>query len=218
MKLPARNRVGIVLTLGVSVLLLIPGAAVSAPGGDAGLTVADVEFLGEVTIPTGTVFAGTEIGGLSSITFDSGRDVYHVVSDDQGNRPTGDPVRYYSVEIDLTNGALEADSVAFVDVTTLYEDNKTTFAPGGLDPEGFTLAREGFFYFSSEGNIFADPIIDPFIRRYNTQGRMTADLPIPAKYLPNGVDWGVRFNLGFESLNITPDGRLLVAAGEAALF
>lgn len=218
MKLPARNRVGIVLTLAVSVLLLIPGAAVSAPGGDAALTVADVEFLGEVTIPTGTVFAGTEIGGLSSITFDSGRNVYHVVSDDQGNRPAGDPVRYYSVEIDLTNGALEADGVAFVDVATLYEDKKTTFAPGGLDPEGFTLAREGFFYFSSEGNTFADPIIDPFIRRYNTQGRMTADLPIPAKYLPNGVDWGVRFNLGFESLNITPDGRNLVTAGEAALF
>lgn len=218
MNLRARNRVGIVLTLAVSVMLLLPGAAVSAPGVDATLTVAEVEFLGEVTIPTGTVFAGTEIGGLSSITFDPGRSVYHVVSDDQGNRPTADPVRYYSVEIDLTNGVLDADGLSFVDVTTLYEDKKTAFAPGGLDPEGFTLARGGFFYFSSEGNIFADPIIDPFIRRYNTQGRMTADLPIPVKYLPNGVDWGVRFNLGFESLNLTPDGRLLVTAGEAALF
>ena len=71
---------------------------------------------------------------------------------------------------------------------------------------------------SSEGNTFADPIIDPFIRRYNHNGRVTGDLPIPDKYIPNGVDWGVRFNLAFESLNPTPNGRSLVTAGEGALF
>ena len=43
-------------------------------------------------------------------------------------------------------------------------------------------------------------------------------MPIPDKYIPNGVDHGVRFNLAFESLNVTPDGRSLVTAGEGALF
>jgi hypothetical protein len=71
---------------------------------------------------------------------------------------------------------------------------------------------------SSEGNIFANPIIDPFIRRYNHKGRVTANLPIPHQYIPNGVDHGVRFNLAFESLNMTPNGRILVTAGEGALF
>jgi hypothetical protein len=47
---------------------------------------------------------------------------------------------------------------------------------------------------------------------------VTAKLPIPGKYIPNGVDWGVRQNLSFESLNTTPDGRRLVTAGEGALF
>ena len=41
---------------------------------------------------------------------------------------------------------------------------------------------------SSEGNIFANPIIDPFIKRYNHNGRVTATLPIPDQYIPNGVD------------------------------
>jgi hypothetical protein len=204
----------------VLILLVAALAAgqLSAASDDGAMTVVDVEFLGEVVVPTGTLFDDTEIGGLSSITFDANRGVYYTLSDDQGNRPTGDPVRYYTVAIDLSDGTLDDGDVQFVGVTQLFENQKTPFAPGGLDPEGFTLGREGFLFMSSEGNILADPIIDPFIRRYNHNGRVTADLPIPDKYIPNGVDWGVRFNLAFESLNPTPNGRSLVTAGEGALF
>jgi hypothetical protein len=214
-----RPRPVVALTL-VLILLVAALAAgqLSAASHDGAMTVVNVEFLGEVVVPTGADFAGTEIGGLSSITFDAGRGVYHTLSDDQGNLPTGDPVRYYTVDIDLSDGSLDDGDVNFVGVTQLFENQKTPFPSGGLDPEGFTLGREGFFFMSSEGNIFADPIIDPFIRRYNHNGRVTADLPIPDKYIPNGVDWGVRFNLAFESLNPTPNGRSLVTAGEGALF
>ncbi|MDX1616572.1 MAG: esterase-like activity of phytase family protein [Candidatus Promineifilaceae bacterium] len=211
------SRLLLTVALVATVVLLSHSATLAKPSDDA-QTVVGVEFLGEVVVPTGTLFEGTEIGGLSSITYDHGRDVYHVLSDDQGNRPTGDPVRYYTVEIDLADGALEEGDVDFVEVTQLYEERKIPFAPGGLDPEGFVLGREGYLMMSSEGNILADPIIDPFIRRYNLNGRVTAALPIPDKYIPNGVDKGVRFNLGFESLNLTPDNRRLVTAGEGALF
>lgn len=214
----ARNRSFLLIAVLLALLLLSPIVGTFALRDGGAKTVADVEFLGEVIVPTGTVFEGTEIGGLSSITFDPGRGVYYVLSDDQGNRPTGDPVRYYTVAIDLADGTLDDGDVTFVDVTQMYEIRKTPFAPGGLDPEGLVLGREGFLFMSSEGNILADPIIDPFIRRYNRNGRVTASLPIPDKYIPNGVDKGVRFNLSFESLNLTPDGRNLVTAGEGALF
>lgn len=213
-----RTRFGLVLTLALALLLFAPAVASTADQGGDAQTVVDVEFLGEVVVPTGAHFAGTEIGGLSSITYDPARGVYHTLSDDQGNRATGDPVRYYSVAIDLSDGSFRDGDLAFVDVQQVFEDRKMPFPPGGLDPEGLTLGREGFFFMSSEGNIFADPIIDPFIRRYNHNGRVTADLPIPGKYIPNGVDWGVRFNLSFESLNPTPNGRVLMTAGEGALF
>lgn len=206
------------MTVLLTFLLVSPALATSAHYAGGAKTVVDVEFLGEVIVPTGTLFEGTEIGGLSSITFDPGRQVYYVLSDDQGNRPTGDPVRYYTVAIDLADGTLDVGDVTFVDVTQLFENRKTPFAAGGLDPEGLVLGREGFLFMSSEGNILADPIIDPFIRRYNRNGRVTASLPIPDKYIPNGVDRGVRFNLSFESLNLTPDGHNLVTAGEGALF
>jgi len=214
----ARNKSFLLISVLLALLLALPIAGTSALKDEGAKTVTGVEFLGEVVVSTGTMFADTEIGGLSSITFDPGRGVYHVLSDDQGNRPTGDPVRYYSVAIDLTDGTLDDDDVTFVDVMQMYEVQKTPFAPGGLDPEGLVLGREGFLFMSSEGNTLADPIIDPFIRRYNLNGRVTASLPVPDKYIPNGVDKGVRFNLAFESLNLTPDGRKLVTAGEGALF
>lgn len=214
----SRKRIFGLITLLSVLLLMLSVAATSAKNNGDAMTVDGVEFLGDVVVPTGTLFAGTEIGGLSSITYDAARNVYHTLSDDQGNRPTGDPVRYYSVAIDLADGVLDNGDVQFVGVTQLFENKKTPFAPGGLDPEGFTLGRKGFFFMSSEGNIFTDPIIDPFIKRYNHNGRPTATLPIPDKYMPNGVDKGVRFNLAFESLNVTPDGRNLVTANEGALF
>jgi len=215
-----RRRFGMLLLLTTAILLLVPAAAVSAPthGSEEILTVTEVEFVGEAVIATGTLVAGTEVGGLSSISYDARRGVYYTISDDQGNRETGDPVRYYTAAIDLADGSLEDGDVTFTDVTELRDLRNKPFAPGGLDPEGLVLARPNQMFVSSEGNIFADPIIDPFIRRYNRQGKVTAELPIPDKYIPNGFDHGVRFNLAFESLNLTPDGDYLVTAGEGALF
>lgn len=212
-----KSKFALIAVLSILLLVLAVTAAFAKAPRPA-QTVAGVEFLGEVIVPTSTLFAGTEIGGLSSVTFDPGRDVYYALSDDQGNRLTGDPVRYYTIAINFDDGTLDDGDVTFLDVTQLFEDKKTPFPPGGLDPEGFTLGREGFLFMSSEGNPLADPLIDPFIKRYNRNGRVTANLPIPDKYIPNGVDKGVRFNLGFESLNPTLDGRRLVTAGEAALL
>ena len=217
----SRRRFGALCLITTTVLVLAATAAVSAPGdnSDEVRTVAAVEFLGEVIVETGSMFAGTEIGGLSSITYDRLRDVYYIISDDQGNREdSDDPVRYYTASIDVSDGSFGEGDVTFTDVTAMSDVSNKPVAPGGLDPEGLVLGMPNQLFFSSEGNIFADPIIDPFIRRYNRQGKVTAHLPIPDHYIPNGVDHGVRFNLGFESLNLTPNREYLVTAGEAALF
>jgi hypothetical protein len=219
MRLSFPRRFSILVAMATVAMLAVPTAATSAPkNDDTAKTVATVEFVGEVVVPSGEIFDGTEIGGLSSITYDSTRHVYYTLSDDQGNRDTGDPVRYYTLDIDIADGTFNDGDVTFVDVTKIFERNRTPFAPGGLDPEGFVLANNGQLFMSSEGNIGTDPIIDPFIRRYNLNGVATAAMPIPSKYIPNGIDWGVRQNLSFESLNMTPDGRSLVTAGEGALF
>ncbi|MGI9645855.1 MAG: esterase-like activity of phytase family protein [Ilumatobacteraceae bacterium] len=210
-----RRALGLLLAASTAAVVFTPATA-SGDRDDA-KTVVDVEFLGEVVVPTGAVFDDTEIGGLSSITFDRRRNRYYTLSDDQGNRSTGDPVRYYTVTVDLSDGSLDAGDVDFIDTTQVLDLGNVPFPPGGVDPEGLTLVG-GSLYVSSEGNALADPIIDPFIRRYNRQGKPTAVFPIPGYYLPNGVDHGVRFNLAFESLNPTPNRRTLVTAVEGALF
>ncbi|MCP4307605.1 MAG: esterase-like activity of phytase family protein [bacterium] len=215
-----RKRVVLLLALTTAFLTLLPSVAMSDGTHHYKprvTTVANVEFLGEAIVDSGTVFDDTEVGGLSSITYDKRRGVYYVISDDQGNRDTGDPVRYYKVDIDFSDGSLDNGDVEFRDMTQLFDKGRRPFAPGGVDPEGLVLSGRNKLYVSAEA-ILGDTIVDPFIRRYNRNGRVTGYLPIPDKYTPNGIDYGVRQNLSFESLNLTPNGRRLVAASEGALF
>ncbi len=193
--------------------------ASSAPAGPPGAgarTVVDLEFLGEVTFNTGFQFGDTEMGGLSGMAFDSNRGVYYALSDD---RSDFDPARFYTLTIDLSDGALDPGDVAFQDVTTLLDENGSPYAPGALDPEGIVLVRPGFLFISSEGDANAVPPIDPFVNRFNPNGRQTRALPVPDKFLPDGAGLsGIRNNLAFESLTVTPDRRYLYTATEAALF
>src|SRR5919108_2288781 len=180
---------------------------------DNQVTLADYELIGTVNIPTGTQFEGTEIGGLSSITYDPARNVYYAISDDQG---TIDPVRYYTLDIDISNGQLDSGDITFLEVTTILDPSGAPYAPMSLDPEGLVLAHEGSLYFSSEGFAARTPPVNPFINRMNLNGRHNRSLVIPDKFLPSSTQ-GVRNNLGFESLNVTPDQKTLVTTSEGAL-
>lgn len=191
----------------------LPAAASASDG--ARTRVERLAFRGEVTFPTGTTFAGTQLGGLSSITYDARRDVYYAVSDDQG---TINPVRWYTLKIDVRDGRLDPGDVRVIDVTTALDITGQPYAPGSLDPEGLTLGPRRELYLSSEGKPLNVPVIQPFIRRYDRAGRVTAELPIPAHFLTNATGTsGVRNNLGFESLAVTPDGESLLTANEGAL-
>jgi hypothetical protein len=218
MSLPIRSRsrfipIFLLFTLVLSAMPGLRVQSVLAKGKDNQVTVTSYELIGTTSIPTGTQFEGTEIGGLSSITYDPARDVYYAISDDQG---TIDPVRYYTLEIDLSDGQLDPGDITFLEVTTILDASGAPYAPGSLDPEGLTLAHEGSLYFSSEGFANRTPPVDPFINRINLNGKHNRSLVIPDKFLPTGTQ-GVRTNLGFESLNVTPDRRTLVTASEGAL-
>jgi 3-phytase/alkaline phosphatase D len=179
------------------------------------LTVTDVDYLGMVTFDTGHMFADTEVGGLSGITYDAKRGVYYVLSDD---RSDVNLARYYTVGIDISDGQLDPGDVQFLKVTTLLDQNRQPFEPRSLDPEGIVLVRPGFLFISSEGDADASPPIDPFVNRFNQRGKQTKALPVPDKFLPDGTEtWGVRDNLAFEPLTVTPNGKYLYTGVENAL-
>ena len=80
----SRSRIGLfmILTLLILAFSLTAAIAYAKPDKDVEKNVGDLEYLGMVTFETGTMFQGTEIGGLSGITYDASRGVYYVISDD----------------------------------------------------------------------------------------------------------------------------------------
>jgi hypothetical protein len=194
------------------VVAVAVAAIVTAGAGANGSKPPSLQFLGQAIVPTGTQFAGTTIGGLSSITYDAKRGVFYAVSDDQSQF---NPVRYYTLHVDLSNGTLADGDVAFDAVTTLLAPNGLPYAPFSVDPEGLTLTKSGELILTSEG--IATSGIAPFVRRYSLDGRSLGDLPLPDAFLPTSPTHGVRQNLAFEAAAVAPDGRHLFVGMEGAL-
>jgi 3-phytase len=179
---------------------LLGGVAVAKPPSR------ELQFLGQAIVPTGTMFAGTTVGGLSSITYDERRGVYYTLSDDPA------AVRYYTVALDLRDGRLSDGDVRFEKVTSLLAPGGVPYAATAIDPEGLVLTEDRRLILTSEG--YANTLVAPFVRRYSLDGRFLGSLPVPEAFLP-APDRGVRQNLGFESAGV--DGNDLYVATENAL-
>jgi hypothetical protein len=197
------------------VALAVVLAAFVAAGAQAAAGVGSkapvLEFLGQTIVPTGTTFAGTTVGGLSSITYDSDRGAFYVLSDDQSQFQ---PARFYTLRLDIGDGELEAGDVHFDAVTTLKGPDGQPYAPFSLDPEGLTLTKDDELVVTSEG--FATRQIAPWVRTYELDGTMTGELPVPSAFIPTATS-GVRQNLAFEAAAVAPNGRFLFVGMEGAL-
>ena len=201
-----------VVATGAIVASLTLGVLGGVASASDGAKPPSLEFRGQVIFPTGTTFAGTNVGGLSSITYDDANGVYYALSDDQG---TINPVRFYTLDVDVSDGHLDAGDVTFLKTTTLLAPNGSPYAPASLDPEGLTLAKGGELIVTSEG--IANAAIAPWVRRYALDGTFLGDLPVPDAFLPS-AGHGVRQNLAFEAAAVAPNGRHLFVGMEGALF
>ena len=103
-------------------------------------------------------------------------------------------------------------------MSTLLNETSQTFRPGESDTEGIALTNKATVFISSEGD--AETLINPFIKEFSlSSGREIATLPIPNKFLPDKTaQQGIRNNLAFESLTITPNKKHLFTATENALI
>ncbi len=164
-------------------------------------------------MPTGTMFSGTEVGGLSGITYDPVRDLYYAVSDDRSNR---NPARFYHITADMRDGLLDPGDVSVTAVVTLTDDAGEPFAAGSVDPEGIALSSDDWLFVSSEGDVAQG--VAPFVRAFSLTGRQRDEIPLPEAWLPDVTGpRGVRDNLALESVAVSPDGRSLHTGTESAL-
>ncbi|MBP5972037.1 esterase-like activity of phytase family protein [Brasilonema sp. CT11] len=174
-----------------------------------------IDFIGSATFPTGYTFKKTPMGGLSGITYDAKKQLYYTISDDRSEKAAA---RFYTLKIDLSNEKLTNDKVVPVGVTTLLNESSQTFPTGTIDSEGITLTNHETVYISSEGDNFKQ--ITPFLKEFSlSSGKVLNTLPIPNKFLPDkSRQQGIRKNLAFESLTITPNNKSLFTATENALI
>jgi hypothetical protein len=77
-----------------------------------------------------------------------------------------------------------------------------------LDGEGMALEPAGEMLISSE--------TEPSIREFSPAGKLLRALPVPELFIKTG-NRGIRGNLGFESLTLSPGGEALWTANERAL-
>jgi hypothetical protein len=190
-------------------------------------TIKNLSFIGEALFPARTqTLDGTTIGGLSGLTYDAVNNRYYAVTDDRGGQPNepGNPPRFYTLTLDLSNGTFDNSRVSFTDVTRLRRNDGSFYNTFSTDLESIQLTNSGTLLVTSEGETAATGQIrtNPFLNEYNLDGNFIRSLPIPEKFIPDAVTSpnqtrGVRDNLAFESGAITPDGRTFFTASENAL-
>jgi hypothetical protein len=175
-------------------------------------------------IPSGLLFNGTVVGGLSSIDYDAKRKLYYIICDDPGARS---PTRFYTAKI--TIGGKGIDSVSLVAVTTVQNSLGNPYTDitkdriHSLDAESLRynpIADE--FVIGSEGqrvhNADNWEIEDPSIVVQHRDGSFKDSFPLPPNMHVHQEEKGARHNVVFEGLTFTDDYRFLYAAPESPIY
>ncbi len=168
------------------------------------------ELIGAFTLPTGLKIGGVEFGGISGLDYDPREDVYYAISDDRSENA---PARFYKLKLAIDGSGVQ--SLDILETVTLLDKAGKPFALKDVDPESIRFnAATGTIYWSSEG----DRNGRPFVGEAKTDGSFIREFALPEAYIPDeGRTRGIRNNLSFESLTITPDGKTLLAGTENAL-
>jgi len=168
-----------------------------------------LRFLGSYAIPSDEWnYEDALVGGISGLAHDASRDVCYAVNDDQGIlytlKITIDENGIHDVEV-LGMTRLDSNQIT-LGIQPYEEDN--------IDAEEVVLTPDDTLIISSE----LDHNGNPWIRTFALDGALLGQIPIPRKFLPiPSLTQGVRPDLAFEALALTPTGNTLYVANEQAL-
>lgn len=165
-------------------------------------TISQASLVGTFDIVSGTKFMNTTFGGISALTYNQKRDEYYLLSDDG----TDGLVRFYTAKINISRYV-----VRIIKVTVLTRSTGERFVRADIDPEGIEFSKKGTIFVSSEKS-------PPAVLEFGLDGKLIRYLNVPDYHFPNpGGTFGVRRNLAFEGLSLSPDKNTLWAANEGAL-
>ena len=177
-----------------------------------------LELIGQYSIPLNAQYNGTTVGGLSGIDYDAKNKEYYIISDD-GSKIN--PARIYKAHIRLSERGI--DTVQFISVTTLLNQNGAPFSPAAIDPEATRyFSPRNLIAWSSEGERTRKNnewnLRDPAVYFSNQMGKMVDSFLLPANLHMSSLEKGPRNNGSFEGITFDEKYRSLYVNVEEPLF
>ncbi len=163
----------------------------------------DLSYLASSVLPRSTEIESLEVGGISALAYESESGVWLALSDARVSS------RFYEMKVALDEGALSVSELRAVALENA----------DALDTEGMVRAPWGSLLVSTEGDGEREPALQPRLLAFDREGMFLRSFPIPGKFLFESSPRvrGIRDNLGFESLAVSPDGNRVFVAAEGSL-
>ncbi|WP_414692064.1 esterase-like activity of phytase family protein [Paracidovorax avenae] len=184
---------------------------------------ARLRWIGTASLPPGTEFLGSTVGGISGIDYDPVHDQWVLLSDD---RSAHQPARFYTARLHYRADALETPRLT--GAVTLRQPGGEPFPSalqarrGGpaagevVDPEAVRWLPGGrTLLWTSEGDFARG--FGPSLRESRADGSAVREFPLPPGFQPQpDGERGPRPNRTLEGLALSPDGRTAWLAMEGA--
>ncbi len=183
-----------------------------------------LKLIGEYDVPHNQLFKGTTIGGLSGIDYDASTGLYYLICDD---RSAINPARFYTAKLYFDENKI--DSVVFVNVTTLLQQNEQPY-PGiqqdskrTPDPEALRYnPRTQQMIWTSEGERIVrakDTILqNPAITIISPDGKYIDTFSLPINVKMQSIEKGPRQNGVLEGMSFTNNYKTMFASMEEPLY
>jgi len=154
-------------------------------------------------VPYGARVSGFRVGGLSALARAADGTWLALVDNDEAT-----PARVFRLAFEVSGNGVSLPAGKTALQMPLAAIPLAGFTGKTLDGEGMALEPGGEMLIASE--------IEPSIREFSPAGKLLGALPVPELFLKTETR-GVRGNLGFESLTLSPGGEALWTANERAL-
>tara|TARA_R110002049_G_scaffold80045_2_gene203631 strand:+ start:578 stop:1651 length:1074 start_codon:yes stop_codon:yes gene_type:complete len=170
-----------------------------------------LNFLAYTTVPS-TDIQKAPFGGISGLVRVENNQ-YMAISDDRSEYA---PARMIKLEINYADLKLTVKPLSNI----FLRDNGELYKPNKIDTEAIAI-KDDSFIISSEGSYRKNSRTSPFIKIFSKTGNVKDVIEFnEERYIPQksgDMTRGVRPNLGFESLSISPSKKFLFSVTEAAL-
>ncbi|EQC47523.1 esterase-like activity of phytase family protein [Bacteriovorax sp. Seq25_V] len=158
---------------------------------------------------------GKAFGGLSGVRFNEKTNELLAVSDDRSKLAAA---RFYKFKTEIKDGKVNITPSHMV---YLKNSKEADYKKNTIDFEDIEILKNGNLLITSEGSLRGKTIYPPRIITFSSEGKYINDLMIDEKFTPlrdNGYfTRGVRDNLAFEPISISPSGEYMFFSTEDAL-